>query len=134
MQNKNKLRFRGFTGGSLIKNLPANAGDVGSILGQDDTLEEEMATHSSILAWRFRQTWEPGRLQSIGSQRIRHDLAPIQIAPDMGSCLVTKSCPTLFATPLDCSLLGSFVHGISQARMLERAAISYSRGSFRTKD
>ena len=134
MQKRNKLRFRGFTGGSLIKNLPANAGDVGSILGQDDPLEEEMATHSSILAWRFRQTWEPGRLQSIGSQRIRHDLAPIQIAPDMGSCLVTKSCPTLFATPLDCSLLGSSVHGISQARMLERAAISYSRGSFRTKD
>ena len=53
MQNKNELRFKGFTGGSLIKNLPANAGDVGSILGQDDTLEEEMATHSSILAWRI---------------------------------------------------------------------------------
>jgi len=53
MQKRNKLRFRGFTGGSLIKNLPANAGDVGSILGQDDPLEEEMATHSSILAWRF---------------------------------------------------------------------------------
>ena len=53
MQKRNKLRFRGFTGGSLIKNLPTNAGDVGSILGQDDPLEEEMATHSSILAWRF---------------------------------------------------------------------------------
>ena len=53
MQNKNKLRFRGFTGGSLIKNLPANAGDVSSNLGQDDPLEEEMATHSSILAWRI---------------------------------------------------------------------------------
>ena len=60
MQNRNKqkkktkkLRFRGLTGGSLIKNLPANAGDVGSILGQDDPLEEEMATHSSILAWRI---------------------------------------------------------------------------------
>ena len=51
MQNRNKLRFRDFTGGSLIKNLPANAGDVGSILGQDDPLEEEMATHSSVLAW-----------------------------------------------------------------------------------
>ena len=53
MQKRNKLRFRGFPGGSLVKNLPANAGDVGSILGQDDPLEEEMATHSSILAWRF---------------------------------------------------------------------------------
>ena len=53
MQNRNKRRFRGFTGGSLIKSLPANAGGVGSTLGQDDPLEEEMATHSSILAWRI---------------------------------------------------------------------------------
>ena len=61
MQNRNKLRFKGFTGGSLIKNLPANAGDVGSILGQDDPLEEDMATHSSILAWRIatdRGAWQ----------------------------------------------------------------------------
>ena len=69
MQNKNKLRFRGFTGGSLIKNLPANAGDVSSNLGQDDPLEEEMATHFSILAWRIPRTGEPGRLESMGSQR-----------------------------------------------------------------
>ena len=42
-------------------------------LGQEDPLEESMATHSSILAWRIPQTEEPGRLQSTGSQRIRHD-------------------------------------------------------------
>ena len=42
-------------------------------LGQEDTLEEDMATHSSILAWRIPWTEEPGRLQSTGSQRIRHD-------------------------------------------------------------
>ena len=40
----------GFPGGSVIKNLPANAGDEGSSLGQEDPLEKEMATHSSILA------------------------------------------------------------------------------------
>ena len=79
MQNRNTLRFRGFTGGSLIKNLPANAGDVGLILGQDDPLEEEMATHSSILAWRIPWTRDPGRLQSMGSQRVGHDLATTQI-------------------------------------------------------
>ena len=62
MQNRNKLRFRGFPGRSLIKILPANAGDVGSILGQDDPLEEEMASHSSILAWGIPWTGEPGRL------------------------------------------------------------------------
>ena len=41
-------------------------------LGQEDPLEEGMATHSSILAWRIPRTEEPGRLESIGSQRIRH--------------------------------------------------------------
>ena len=42
-------------------------------LGLEDPLEEEMATHSSILAWRIPQTEEPGGLQSMGSQRVRHD-------------------------------------------------------------
>ena len=42
-------------------------------LGQDDLLEEDMATHSSILAWRILWTDEPGGLQSMGSQRVRHD-------------------------------------------------------------
>ena len=41
-------------------------------LGQEDPLEEGMATHSSILAWRIPWTEEPGRLQSMGSQRVRH--------------------------------------------------------------
>ena len=77
-ENKDKLRFRGFTGGLMIKDLPANAGGVGSILGQDDPLEEEMATHSSILAWRISWAGEPGRLQSMGSQRIGHNLAATQ--------------------------------------------------------
>ena len=42
-------------------------------LGQDDPLEEGVVTHSSILAWRIPWTEEPGGLQSIGSQRVRHD-------------------------------------------------------------
>ena len=42
-------------------------------LNQEDPLEEEMATHSSILAWEISWTEEPGRLQSMGSQRVRHD-------------------------------------------------------------
>ena len=62
----------------MIKNLPASAGearDIGSILrslGQEDPLEEGIATHSSILAWRIPWTEEPGRLQAMGSQRIGH--------------------------------------------------------------
>ena len=42
-------------------------------LGREDPLEKEMATHSSILAWRISRTEEPGRLQSRESQRVRHD-------------------------------------------------------------
>ena len=44
-------------------------------LGQKDPLEEEMATHSSILDWEIPRTEEPGGLQSMGLQRVRHDLA-----------------------------------------------------------
>ena len=58
----------------MLKNLPPKAGDTGSSsLGQEDLLEEEKATHSSILAWRILWTEEPGRLQSMGSQRVRLD-------------------------------------------------------------
>ena len=47
----------------MLKNPPDNAGDMGSILGQKDPLEKEMATHSSILAWEIQWTEEPGGLQ-----------------------------------------------------------------------
>ena len=59
-----------------VKNLPAMQ-ETQEIwvrsLGQKDALEKEMATHSSILAWRIPWTKEPGRLQSMGSQRVGHD-------------------------------------------------------------
>ena len=59
-------------GGSVVKNLPANAGDLDLIPGGEDPLEEEMANHSSILAWEIPWTEEPGRLQSMGLQRTEH--------------------------------------------------------------
>ena len=62
----------GFPGGSVIKNLPANAGDTGSNSGQEDLLGREMATHSSILAWEIPCTEEPGGLQSMGLQKVGH--------------------------------------------------------------
>ena len=108
-----ELRELSFPGDPVVKNLPANAGDTGSIpgserspgggnvtrssilgtslvaqmvkrlptmqetwvqsLGRKDLLEKEMATHSSILAWKIPWTEEPGRLQSMGSQRVRHN-------------------------------------------------------------
>ena len=58
----------GFSGGSVVKNLPANARDVGSSLGGEDTLEKEMAIHSSILDWRIPWTEEPGGLKFMGLQ------------------------------------------------------------------
>ena len=54
----------------MVKNC--NAGDAALILGWEDPLEKEMEIHSSILAWRIPWTEEPGRLQSMGSQRVRH--------------------------------------------------------------
>ena len=56
-----------------VNDLPANAGDLGSILGQEDLLEGEMATHSSVLAWKNPWIVEPGARQSMGLlQRIGH--------------------------------------------------------------
>ena len=54
----------------MVKNLPASAGDLGSIPESEDPLEKEMATHSSILASRIPGTEEPGGLQSMGSQEL----------------------------------------------------------------
>ena len=54
----------------MVKNPPANEGEAGS-LGQTDALEKEMATYSSIVAWKIPWTEEPGGLQSIGSKKIR---------------------------------------------------------------
>ena len=67
---------RFFPGGSDGKPSAYSAyhvGDPGSIPGWEDFLEKEMATHSSILAWKIPRILEPGRLQSMGSQRVGHD-------------------------------------------------------------
>ena len=56
-----------------VKNLPAMRETRVRSLGWEDPLEKRMATHSSILAWRIPWTKEPGGLQSMGSQRVRHD-------------------------------------------------------------
>ena len=68
--------FHGFSGDGIVKNLPANAGgarDMVGSLGQEDPLVWEMATQSSILAWKIPWTEEPDGLQSMELQRVRHD-------------------------------------------------------------
>ena len=57
----------------MVKHLPAMRETQVQSLGQEDPLEKKMATHSSILAWKIPWTEEPGRLQSMGSQRVGHD-------------------------------------------------------------
>ena len=68
LDGDNRYNFD-FPGGSDGKASAYNAGD----LGWEDLLEKEMATHSSILAWKIPWTEGPGRLQSMGSQRVGHD-------------------------------------------------------------
>ena len=58
----------------MVKNLSAVWDTRAQSLGVEDSQEKVMATHSSVLAWEIPWTEEPGGLQSMGSQRIRHDL------------------------------------------------------------
>ena len=70
-QNKEDLETQpGFPGGSDGKETPCNARGPVLSLGQEDSLEKGMASHSSVLAWRIPWTEEPGRLQSMGSRRV----------------------------------------------------------------
>ena len=57
----------------MVKNLPVAQETWVQSLGREDPLEKEMATHSSVLAWRIPWTEEPGGLQSMGSQTVGHD-------------------------------------------------------------
>ena len=68
-----RISLRGsYASGSEVKNPPANAGDTGDAGLIPGVLEEEMATHSSILAWKSPWTGDPGGLKSMGSQRVGH--------------------------------------------------------------
>ena len=57
----------------MVKNPPANAGDVGPSLGWEEPLEKEMASHSSVLSWEIPWMEEPDGLRSMGSQRVRYN-------------------------------------------------------------
>ena len=57
----------------MVKRLPAMQETRVQFLGREDLLEKEIATYSSILAWKIPWMEEPGRLQSMGQQRVRHD-------------------------------------------------------------
>ena len=114
-------------------------------------LGKEMATHSSVLAWRIPGTGEPGRLPSMGSHRVAHDWSDLaaaaaalnlyvlynrrtlgnstEILSSNDLCVHAQSCPTLFDCR-DCSQPGSSVHEAFHAKIPEWVAISYSKGIF----
>ena len=66
-------RLRSSLVAQAVESMPAMQETQVQSLGREDPLEEEMAAHSSILAWRIPLTEEPGGLQSMGSQRVGHD-------------------------------------------------------------
>jgi len=66
---KTHIYTMGFSGGSVVKNLPAIARNVGSVSRSGGPPEKGVSTHSSILAWEIPWTEEPGRLQSMGSEK-----------------------------------------------------------------
>ena len=128
----------------MVKNPPAMQEMWAQSLGWKDPLEKEMAIHSSILAWEIPWTEKPSRLQSMGSQRVGHGWATftsiIVLQCCVGFCCTIRESAVCACTPrhcsrvwlcssMDCSLSGSSVHGILQARILKWVARPSSRGS-----
>ena len=101
-------------------------------LSWEDPLEESMATHSSILAWRISQTEEPGQLQSMGSQRVGHDWATDLIWSEetrvwslgwedpLEESMATHSSILAWRIPLDRGAWRAAVHGVTESDMTEQ--------------
>ena len=110
----------------MVENPLANAGESRDIkvpsLCWDDLLEEQMATHSSILAWETSWTEEPGGPGGPSGHKEAHMCAKL-----LQSFLI-------LCQPVDSSPPGSSVHGILQARIVKWVAMPSSKGSFRPRD
>ena len=130
-------------------------------LGREDPLEKEMATHSSIFAWRIPWTEEPGGLQSMESQTVRNNWVTehacthawfggsgvkeggtwdftymkmmLWLPYHWMECVISRFSHVWLCCSMDCSLPGSSVRGIFQAGILEWVAISSTRGIFPTQ-
>ena len=104
------LEWRASLAAQMLKNLPAMLEIQVWSLGWEDPLEKRTAAHSSILAWRIPWTEEPGGLQSMGLQRVRHNSLTELFGNEarhiwICCCSVAQSGLTL-CDPMDCSTLG----------------------------
>ena len=136
----------------MVKSLPAVQDTWVRSLDQEDPLEKEMATHSSILAWKIPWTEEPGRLQSMGSHRVGHDWAtllsftftfpysketkPVNSKgnqPWIFTGRTDAEAPILWPPDVKSQFTGKD-HGIFQARILEWVAMPFSKGSSWLRD
>ena len=95
----------------MVKNLAAVLETWVHSMGQEDTLEKEIVTHSSILALEIPWTEEPGGLQSMGSQRVRHDLENRRTSTNLGNTIASKRSREGSGTPLQYSGLENPVNG-----------------------
>ena len=107
----------------MVKNLTATKETWVRFLGWENPLEKGTATQSSVLAWRIPWIEEPGRLQSIGSQSVRHDWGTFTFTLSAAKSL--QLCLTL-CDPIEDSPPGSPIPGILQARTLEWVTMSFS--------
>ena len=82
----------------IVKNLPAMQETWVQFLDWEDPLEKEMATHSSILAWRISWTEEPGRLQSMGSQRVGSN----RVTKHLSTLILLKNKSLIFSFSIAC--------------------------------
>ena len=110
-----KTYFMGVPGGSAVKNPHASQKAWVQSLGQEDPLEEGMATHSSILAWRIPWTEELGGLQSIAWQRVRHDWSDLAYThwPN-----IYQSLPGEFHLHFTNNFKWSFITSVNKAYLL----------------
>ena len=126
------LTIQTFVGGAIGKELARHCRRHKRwSLGQENPLEEEMATQTSILAWRSSWTEEPGGLQFIGSKSVGHDWNDLTCTCCVW--LVTESCPIL-CDPMDCSPPGSSVHGVSPGKNTGVGCHALLQGIFPIRD
>ena len=118
-----------------VKRLPTMWETWVRFLGREDPLEKEMATHSSTLAWKIPWSEKPGRLQSMGSQRVGHDWATSRhnVIVLQWLCCITVYCVIIAQSCLTlCNPPGSSVHGIFPGKSSGVGCPFLLQGSFLT--